>query len=194
MDHSSIHDGSTKLSPPTKRKTGRKKFKETRHPVYKGVRRRNGKWVCEIRHPQQNNKSRIWLGTFTCPEAAGRAHDVAAVALGAEPGKLNFPESAHVLPRARSDSISDIRRAAAEVGNGDGGGDLRVAAPPLEVEVVGSTMMYVDEEEIFNMPVLLDSMAEGLIVTPPAMKRGWFWNEVVDDGDEHCMDLTLWSD
>ncbi|RVW48004.1 Dehydration-responsive element-binding protein 1D [Vitis vinifera] len=28
-----------------KRKAGRKKFKETRHPLYKGVRQRNGKWL-----------------------------------------------------------------------------------------------------------------------------------------------------
>ncbi|CAL0300728.1 unnamed protein product [Lupinus luteus] len=31
-----------------KKRAGRKKFNETRHPVYRGVRRRNsGKWVCE---------------------------------------------------------------------------------------------------------------------------------------------------
>ncbi|MFS7911413.1 putative transcription factor AP2-EREBP family [Helianthus anomalus] len=41
-----------------KKRAGRKKFKETRHPVYGGVRRRNpGKWVCEVREP--NNQSRV---------------------------------------------------------------------------------------------------------------------------------------
>uniref|UniRef100_A0A453LD83 AP2/ERF domain-containing protein n=1 Tax=Aegilops tauschii subsp. strangulata TaxID=200361 RepID=A0A453LD83_AEGTS len=40
-------------SPAAKRPAGRTKFKETRHPVYRGVRRRGsaGRWVCEVRVP-----------------------------------------------------------------------------------------------------------------------------------------------
>jgi EREBP-like factor len=100
---------------PPKRRAGRKKFRETRHPVYRGVRARAGgtRWVCEVREPQA--QARIWLGTYPTPEMAARAHDVAAIALrGATAADLNFPDSAHALPRARTAAPDDIRRAAAQ--------------------------------------------------------------------------------
>ncbi|CAM0952527.1 unnamed protein product [Alopecurus aequalis] len=48
-----------------KRPAGRTKFKETRHPVYRGVRRRGsaGRWVCEVRVPGKRGE-RLWLGTY----------------------------------------------------------------------------------------------------------------------------------
>ncbi|CAJ2666597.1 dehydration-responsive element-binding protein 1A-like [Trifolium pratense] len=95
-----------------KKRAGRKKFKETRHPVYRGVRKRNlDKWVCEMREP--NKKTKIWLGTFPTAEMAARAHDVASMALRGRYACLNFADSAWRLPKPATTQAKDIQKAAA---------------------------------------------------------------------------------
>lgn len=189
-----------------KKRAGRKVFNETRHPVYRGVRRKNGgKWVCEVREPNKN--SRIWLGTFPSPEKAAVAHDVAALALRGRHAPLNFPDSAGRLPRPDSASHHDIQRAASEAARefchesslsvSDDRDDVADDCWSCDQSRVGGDFenrdesnVFVDEEAMFNMPALLDGMAEGMLLTPLGMKKGFAWSqyEVDDDGIE----LNLW--
>nr|AFU54607.1 C-repeat binding factor [Prunus davidiana]AFU54608.1 C-repeat binding factor [Prunus davidiana] len=194
-----------------KKRAGRRVFKETRHPVYRGVRRRdNNKWVCELRQPNKK-KSGIWLGTYPTAEMAARAHDVAALAFKGKLACLNFADSGWRLPVAASMDSMDIQRAAAEAAEGfrpvEFGGVSSGSSDEKERMVVVEekkkkqaivdmgkscsrlNLFYLDEEEMFDMPRLIDNMAEGLLLSPPQCLAGYLnWDDMETEADP-----KLWS-
>ncbi|KAF8380660.1 hypothetical protein HHK36_028150 [Tetracentron sinense] len=189
-----------------KRRAGRKKFRETRHPIYRGVRWRNfDKWVSEVREP--NKKSRIWLGTFPTAVMSARAHDVAVLALRGKSACLNFADSIWRLPLSFSADARDIQKAAAEAAEAfrplksDGvssssssssDDDVRPeneTVSPENETVSPENVFYMDGEAVFGMPGLLAYMAEGLLLSPPpCMGKGCDWDYVESEAE-----LSLWS-
>ncbi|KAK4262714.1 hypothetical protein QN277_028241 [Acacia crassicarpa] len=193
----------TLASEKPKKRTGRRVFKETRHPVYRGVRRRDkNKWVCEVRVPN-NKKLRIWLGTHSTPEKAARAHDVAALALRGKSACLNFADSAWRLPVPTSNDPDEIRRVAMEA----------VEAFDDVDEVCSSSMgttvglseeeannnkggMSLELERCVNNEVLF-SMADEPLRSPPTAycslgTQGWGWGDEVDQVEVDS-EVSLWS-
>ncbi|XP_021288332.1 ethylene-responsive transcription factor ERF020, partial [Herrania umbratica] len=83
---------------------------------YKGVRcRRWGKWVSEIRVP--GTQERLWLGSYSTPEGAAIAHDIAHYCLR-RPSSLNGLNFPSMLPPNLNVNMSpkSVQKAASDAG------------------------------------------------------------------------------
>ncbi|KAJ4753223.1 Ethylene-responsive transcription factor ERF012 [Rhynchospora pubera] len=177
---------------------------------YKGVRMRSwGSWVSEIRAP--NQKTRIWLGSYSTPEAAARAYDAALLCLKGSSANLNFPSAIpfHLLPQNTVMSPKSIQRVAAAAANATTCNQTasKPSLSPLssntsgssdscnsdgcynDVELEEPTMeqdfngSLVDVEAFFQSPKCMDYMLNTC---------GFFAPDPMEDFDEEG-EIRLWS-
>ncbi|KAG2644700.1 dehydration-responsive element-binding protein 1A-like [Panicum virgatum] len=195
---------------PPKKPAGRTKFRETRHPVFRGVRRRGnaGRWVCEVRVPGRRG-CRLWLGTFDAADAAARAHDAAMLAIAGAGACLNFADSAWLLAVPASyASLAEVRSAVAEAvevfqrrealsvsESEDDAESSSAPSSPASVELEGASTDG-EESSAFELDVFNDmswdlyyaSMAQAMLMEPPSAVPAFG-----EDGLAGAGDVPLWS-
>ncbi|GLJ53950.1 hypothetical protein SUGI_1153080 [Cryptomeria japonica] len=163
---------------------------ESRHPVYRGVRKRHGdRWVSEIREP--GKKSRIWLGTFPTPEMAARAYDTAAFNIKKPYAFLNFPESVSSLPLLPlSSSPKQIQEAAAAAAAAfqarsppAGGGGLVPTAHQGESSSSSSAVAV-------TMSMSIESMEQLSIAVDPPTPPSYFDEDMIFDMPNVLTDMA----
>ncbi|CAK7347003.1 unnamed protein product [Dovyalis caffra] len=147
---------------------------------YKGVRMRSwGSWVSEIRAP--NQKTRIWLGSYSTPEAAARAYDAALLCLKGSSANLNFPiTSSHYIPDTVM-SPKSIQRVAAAAANSFVGNPTtpQVSSPPLPSSSSSSSSISSPPSIVSSPSDQLDdymSLMESFVTNnePISMLDSWY--------------------
>ncbi|XP_071700123.1 dehydration-responsive element-binding protein 1D-like [Rutidosis leptorrhynchoides] len=132
------------------------------------------------------------FGTFPNSKIASRAYDVASLTC-CDDSRLNCSDSARLIRRAKSSSHHDIKEEpsktayafAPKLYHTEPCSSLSIKTEDEDDEMTN----FVDEEVLFNMPSYYNSMAEGLVITPPGMKKGFGWS---DDVDCNITEFTLW--
>ena len=160
---------------------------------YKGVRMRSwGSWVSEIRAP--NQKTRIWLGSYSTPEAAAHAYDAALLCLKGSSAALNFPHIAtNNIPSTNTTLLSpkSIQRLAAAAAAA--AAENAAADPsPLSPQISSSTMM---SDTMIEETEASASCSTGLATPPPeeetsSIEEAWF-DDLGAFQSPVCMDLML---
>nr|BAF36840.1 CRT-binding factor [Lolium perenne] len=175
-----------------KRPAGRTKFKETRHPVYRGVRRRGsaGSWVCEVRVPGRRGE-RLWLGTHVTAESAARTHDAAMLAMrgsSAASSCLNFADSASLLAvPSPLFEFADVRQAAlaavADFQRRNAANGPPAASAGAVVEATSSSSAPSPGDNTGSSTASSEATADGLFEVPAALGSYMFELEMSGEMD-----------
>ncbi|CAM0913445.1 unnamed protein product [Alopecurus aequalis] len=162
-----------------KRPAGRTKFKETRHAVYRGVRRRGnaGRWVCE---GNINFADSAWL--LAMPPALSDLAHVRRAALAAVADFLRREDATVPTHEAASNASAPSYA--------ENAGWQPYADGTCEVPAgLGSDMFEMDMSGEMDLDTYYAALAEGLLLEPPSpQSTSACW----DTGDGGA-DPDLWS-